>query len=174
MKTYRGIGGVVAVALGIGVGLPQQATAGRRERDTAIKILTGAAVVSAMHQAARRLPPPPLPPSPPLPRVRHTVTVQASSRHSAPRYTQHQTRHSAPRYTPHQTRQPSYRGRSSDRSPHYHRGSHRPVYHPPIIRLIDGRTRLYQPGIRGHQAFLQERCPHSGDWVTVGVHPSVW
>ncbi len=44
----------------------------------------------------------------------------------------------------------------------------------PVIRLIDARTRVYQPRIHGHPAVIQKRFSIYHPWVTVKSHPSIW
>ena len=43
-----------------------------------------------------------------------------------------------------------------------------------IIYHLTPWRRLYQPRIHGHPALLQHWCHATGQWRTVGTHPSVW
>ncbi len=65
-----------------------------------------------------------------------------------------------------------YQGRRMEGCPRvYTRSRHVP--REIVIPHGHGR-RLYQPGIRGHEAFVQEWSPHSKTWRVIGGHPSIW
>jgi hypothetical protein len=44
----------------------------------------------------------------------------------------------------------------------------------PIIRPVDRHTRIYQPPVPGHCAFVQKRRGPCSPWKTVRRHPSIW
>jgi len=43
-----------------------------------------------------------------------------------------------------------------------------------VIHQVDRHTRLYQPRVHDHPAFIQKRPFHGHPWVTVREHPSIW
>ena len=45
---------------------------------------------------------------------------------------------------------------------------------PALIRQLSRTRRIYQPRVRGHVAFIQERPCHGHDWVTVRKCHSIW
>ena len=66
-----------------------------------------------------------------------------------------------------------FQGRRMERCP---RVSFRDTRYVPreIVLPYGAGMRLYQPGIRGHVATVQQWSPHNRSWVAVGSHPCIW
>jgi hypothetical protein len=82
----------------------------------------------------------------------------------------------APRY--HHPRGRAYGQTRKDNRHHchlhrYHERCDRTRGHA-VIRQLSRTRRIYQPRVRGHVAFIQERSNHGHDWVTISTCRSIW
>lgn len=170
--------------------------AGDQEWAVAGQILTGLAVFNVLHQLAQ--PPQYYYESPPTVYVDRPVYIEQPVYYPQPGYpaptavtpppvpAQEQPMYAPTVYTPtryaptpyepapiitYETRY--YEGRRMEGCPRiYYRD---PSFAPREIMMPYGPgRRLYQPGIRGHAAYIQQWAPNQGVWVTVGTHPCLW
>ena len=137
-----------------------QAYAGQKEWATAGKILTGVVAATVIHQAMQ-------------PQVVHSRVVHVN--HAPPRHSGRvmQTR-TTYRHPPTYGGTHYRRTTTTRRVTTYHRPVAVPVCSGPVIMQIDTYTRLYQPRVRGHNAWVQNWCPHTRTWVSVQHHRSIW
>lgn len=126
--------------------------AGQKEWATAGKILTGVVAASVIHQAMQ-------------PRV---VYTHPTSQRGYQRTDVHTTTYR------HTSRQPNRRTTTTRRTITYHRPPASPACSGQVIVHVNRRTRLYQPRIHGHVAWVQNWCPHTRTWISVQHHPSIW
>ena len=151
--------GVMVLALG----LPTRSYAGNKEWATAGKILTG---VVAAHVLVNGFP---------VQVGRRPAVVQRTiiREYRTPncRVEQYSSRYSIPRSRYHRSSYYESRGRRHQPKRHY---SGRRPKDGGVTIWVSGNKRLYQPRVKGHDAFVQKR-PFSGHpWVSVKKHPSIW
>jgi len=156
-------GGTLTLILAVGLALPSPARAGDKEWARAGKVLTGLVVVGALTQAIHAAPPPPV-------CVMERTVFVGPPVTWAPRYDAGPAGYDQNWTLTYETRY--FQGRRMERCPRV-RGRHG---HPPreIVLPYGHGRRLYQPGVRGHQAFIQQWSPRDGRWVVIGGHPSLW
>ena len=175
------IGAIICVGVMVlALGLPTRSYAGNKEWATAGKILTG---VVAAHVLVNGFP---------VQVGRRPTVVQRTiiREYRTPncRVEQYSSRYSIPRSRYHRSSYYESRGRRHQPKRHYSGrrpkdgGSHQPKHHYSgrrpkdggVTIWVSGNKRVYQPRVKGHDAFVQKRSFSGHPWVSVKKHPSIW